>query len=240
MIQNKKVIIFDMDGTLIDSVWIWNAIDEQLIRTIGTKPVDEINIQKQRDDILKKFNQEQDPYLKYYEFLKQKCNSNFSKEEIKEIRSKIADQYLKEKVKYKPNAEKMLQYLKEKGYILAIGSTTSRKAIEIYEKENKDIIQKADLKEYFTVILTKDDVKKRKPDPEVHQKIMQRLKVKPEECLVIEDALMGVEAAKNAGIQVAVIEDQYADYEREKINQLADWTFVDFQAMLEEMKKELK
>ena len=52
MLKNKKVVIFDMDGTLIDSIGIWNAIDEELIKTIGDGTIDNVDIAKQRDDKL--------------------------------------------------------------------------------------------------------------------------------------------------------------------------------------------
>lgn len=239
MLENKKVIIFDMDGTLIDSVWIWNAIDEELITTIGTIPLGNENIAKQRDDTLKKFSNSQDSYMEYCDFLREKYKSNLTKEEIRAKRYKIADDYLKNKVKYKPDAEKVLYYLKEKGYILAIASTTSRHCIDIYTTQNKNIIEKANLEDIFNIILTKDDVKAKKPNPEVYQKIMQKFNVKPEECLIIEDALIGVEAAKNAGIEVAVMYDKYADGDREQINRMADYKFDNFKQLLEKIEEEL-
>ena len=203
MLKNKKVIIFDMDGTLIDSIGIWNAIDEELIKTIGDGRIDNVDIAKQRDDKLKEYKQEQDPYLEYCGFLKEKYHATISKEEIKKIRYDIAKRYLKEKVDYKPNAEKVIKYLKEKGYILAIASTTNQPAIDCYKTENQNIIEKA-------------------------------------ECLIVEDALVGVEAANNANIEVAVIYDKYSDSNREKINQLSQYQFKDFDEMLKEMKKELE
>lgn len=239
MLENKKVIIFDMDGTLIDSVWIWNAIDEELIKKVGTVPIGDENIAKQRDEALKRFSNVPDNYLAYCEFLKEKYESNLTKEQIKALRYEIADDYLKNKVDYKPNAEKLLKLLKEKGYILAIASTTLRHCIDIYTTQNKNIMEKANFKDIFSVILTKDDVTAKKPSPEVHKKIMEILKVKPEECLIIEDALIGVEAAKDAGIEVAVMYDKYADGDRDKINELADYTFNNFNEMLEQIKKEI-
>ncbi len=238
MLENKKVIIFDMDGTLIDSVWIWNAIDEELIKQAGTIPLGNENIAKQRDDALKRFRDIPDSYLAYCEFLREKYESKLTKEEIRALRYEIADDYLKNKVDYKPNAPKVLTTLKEKGYTLAIASTTLRHCIDIYTTKNKNLMEKANFKDIFSLILTKEDVTAKKPSPEVHQKIMEILNVKPEECIIIEDALIGVEAAKNAGIEVAVMYDKYADEDRDKINELADYTFNNFNEMLEQIKKE--
>ena len=65
MFKEKKLIIFDVDGTLIDSVGIWNEIDERLIKEIGDGTIDDVNIQMQRDRTLKKFSDSGDLYLRY-------------------------------------------------------------------------------------------------------------------------------------------------------------------------------
>lgn len=238
MLENKKVIIFDLDGTLIDSVGIWNAIDEELIKQIGNIPLGNENIAKQRDDMLKKFQNEPDTYLAYGGFLKEKYQSTLTKEEIKALRYEIADDYLKNKIDYKPNAEKVLKYLKQKGYILVIASTTLRHCVDIYQTQNKNIINKANLNDMFSLILTKEDVITKKPSPEVHEKVMEKLKVTKEQCLIIEDSLIGVEAGKNAGIEVAVMYDQYANGDREQIDKLANYQFQNFNEMLEQIKEE--
>ena len=66
---------------------------------------------------------------------------------------------------------------------------------------------------------------------------MTNLNIKPEECLVIEDSLIGVEAAKNANIDVAVIYDKYSDNVREEINRLSDYQFSDYYELIREIKK---
>ena len=70
MFKNKKVIIFDLDGTLIDSIGVWNDIDRELIEELGTVEFDGVNIGKQRDSILKELSKTDDMYLEYCGFLK--------------------------------------------------------------------------------------------------------------------------------------------------------------------------
>lgn len=240
MIKGKKVVIFDMDGTLIDSLGVWNKIDVELIEKIGNCKVDEIKAGIERDEKLKEYSRCEDAYLEYCGFLKEKYNSNLSKEEIKKLRYEIADKYLKEVIDYKPNAEKLLKYLKEKGFILALATTTGSNAIKIYKTYNKNIINKAKLDDMFSVIYTKEAVKEVKPNPEVHHKILEKLNVNPEECLVVEDSIIGVEAANNAGIEVAVIYDKYNDRNRNEIEKLSQYHFDNFNEMINYIKLEIE
>ncbi len=239
MLKDKKVVIFDMDGTLIESIGVWNDIDKELIKRIGSIDIDNIDIGKQRDEKLKEYSNTNDAYLEYCGFLKEKYNSQMTKEKIKKLRYEIANSYLAEVIDYKPNAEELLKYLKQKGFILVIASTTNDCTIETYKKYNKNIINKANLEDTFSLIYSKGAVKQIKPNPEVHYKILKELNVKPDECLIVEDSIIGVEAANNANIEVAVMYDKYSDCNREEINRLSQYQFQDFSEMLKHIKNEL-
>lgn len=237
MFKGKKVIIFDMDGTLIDSVGIWNEVDKNFIKKLGaTEELDETSLQKQRDILLRTFSKAENPYLEYCKTLGKKYHSELSAEQILKLRYDVAQDYLKNKVDYKPYADEFIRKLKEENFVLAIASTTRRDNMRIYQKQNENIMKKAAIDDYFSLVLTREDVKEMKPNPEVFLKVVEELKVKKEECLIFEDTLVGVEAAKNAGMEVVAMYDKYSDGEREEINQIANYQLDNYADAIEIMK----
>lgn len=237
MLQGKKVLLFDLDGTLIDSINIWNEVDHAFIHALGGSS-EQVDVQNQRDALLRSFSTAQDPYLEYCRFIGQKYNAALSAEELVKLRYRIANHFLTEVVDFKPDAELVLKRLKELGFHLVIASTTKKENLNIYLNENRNIRQKAPLDVYFSSLYTREDATKIKPHPEIHQRIMRELNVSPQECLVFEDSLIGVEAAVAAGIEVAVMYDRYSDIDREKIQQLATYYFSSFSHLLQTIEKE--
>lgn len=240
MFKNKKVIIFDMDGTLIDSVGIWNTTDEILIKKLSRGQKIEVNnIQQMRDGVLAKCKSE-DIYLEYCDYLRKRYDSDMSAEKILALRWQISDKYIKQQIEYKPNADVLLHLLKRKGFILALATTTTNIQLDAYRNVNQNIKQKADINATFDIVLSREDVKEKKPSPEVHNKIMQILDVKQTDCLIIEDSLIGVQAGINAGIDVAVMYDKYSDGDRDEINRLSQYQFNNFKEIINQVENELK
>ena len=99
---------------------------------------------------------------------------------------------VKSKLKCMPGLLKSLRSFKENGFKIAMGSSGSKKYIDI-------VLKKFKIEDYFDVIVTGDDVKHGKPDPETYLVASQKLELKPSETLVLEDATNGIYSAKAAG-----------------------------------------
>ncbi len=236
MFKHKKIIIFDMDGTLIDSVGIWNSVDLELRRALGMK--DEISLshlQQQRDDALRRFSKDENPYLSYCAYLKELYKSDKTAEEIHDLRYSIAQTYLKNSIDYKEGADIFIRKLYQKGFTLVIASTTKKSNMEIYRTQNQNIMQKANIDDYFRLVFTREDAKEMKPHPEIYLKVLKELGVSAKDALVFEDSLIGIEAAKAAGIESVLVYDAYSEADREKILELADYSINSFYELTERL-----
>ena len=231
-LNTKSVVIFDMDGTLIDSIGIWNHTDEQLLRHFGACAPSLMQIQQERDAFLA-HHADTDIYLAYCAYLKEKYVLAADPADMLARRWEISGQYLRTQVDYKPQAELVLQALKKAGKRLALATVTTRVQLQIYEQENVNLRRKARLGEMFDLIISKEDIVHKKPHPEIYQKVMAHFDAAPQECLVFEDSYLGVLAAKNAGIEVVNVYDAYAKPDQAKIDSLADYQIETYQEFLD-------
>ncbi len=233
VLKNKKLIIFDLDGTLVDSLDVWNKVDSKVVSVIrGDGKVEEQEMQPLRDEALRLFSYSENPYKDYCGYLKEKFNSSYTQEEIYKLRYDIAGELIEKEVKYKPFAPEFIKKLKADGKVLVIASAAQRKNIEIYRNLNKNIINNARMDDYFSLILARNDCKEIKPNPEIFLKVFERFPFKKEEAIIFEDSLVGLQAAKRAGVECAIVYDRHSDYEREEINALADYMIQSYEELV--------
>ena len=233
MLNAKKLVCFDLDGTLIDSVGIWNQVDVQLIQELTAQIIPHSIVQQQRDTQLQEFKHRPDPYLMYCQFLNESYGmSDLSAEEIKIRRYAISHHFLDHVIELKPQAEVFVNALIQQGISVAITTTTSINNIRRYQSNNRNIHPKLHFEQDFHLVLTRENVENIKPHPEVYLTAMQHFGLNPEDCLIIEDSLIGVEAANQAGIEVVAIYDQYSEHELEQIKTKADYFVADFAELI--------
>lgn len=231
-LSTKKYLIFDMDGTLIDSIGIWNITDYKLIKRFSGKEIPLDIIQKERDLFLEK-NFDKDIYLAYCNYLLNKYNFSLSKEELITIRWKVAEELLENGLDFKPSADILLKRLKELDYTLVLATATTRRQLDIYSKKNKKMKEKLDIYEIFDYIISKENVTYKKPHPEIYLSVIKHYQAQAQECLVFEDSLHGVMASKSAGIEVVNVYDTYSDCNKEVLNQLSDYQINTYSEFIE-------
>lgn len=227
-LHKKKYIIFDMDGTLIDSIGVWNSVDKLLIERYGQIKVSLEDIQEERDTFLHN-NQSSDIYIAYCQYLISKYNLSLKDaDELLRIRFAISGEVLEKEMDFKPYAVDLILKLKRLGFTLVLATMTTQVQIDIYSKKNQNMLKQMNILDVFDLITRKEDVKTKKPSPEIYFAIMQHYNAHPDECLIFEDSYTGVLASYNAGVEVVNVYDKYSSSQREQILEIADYSINDF------------
>lgn len=204
MLENIEAVIFDLDGTLIDSMWVWKEIDIEYLRQKGHELPDDLQ-----------HHIEGMSFTETAVYFKERFRLRGTIEEIKREWHSMAEDYYKHKISLKKGVGELLKIMKQRGLKLGIGTSNSQEL-------TKEILTRHQIFHYFDAIATSCEVKKGKPHPDVFLKVAERLNVIPEKCLVFEDTYAGVRAAKSAGMKVVAVEDEASLPNKEEITKIAD------------------
>ncbi|HEG5396492.1 TPA: HAD family phosphatase [Campylobacter coli] len=186
-----KAILFDMDGVLIEAKdWHYEALNKAL-KLFGME-ISRIEHLTTFDglptkDKLKMLSLEKGLPLGLHKF-------------INELKQQYTMDLVHSLCKPRFHHEYALSKLKEEGYKMAVCSNSIRNTIEI-------MMQKASLGMYLDFYISNEDVKKGKPDPEMYNKAIERMRLHPKECMIVEDNENGIKAAKASGANVMIVED---------------------------------
>jgi beta-phosphoglucomutase len=183
--NKKKAVIFDLDGVIVDTAKYHFIAWQQIAKELG------IRFTKNDNELLKGVSR-----AKSLEIILKLANKELSATEKQILLDKKNKHYLSLIADMKPGEmlagiNKLLKDLQAENIPFALGSAS---------KNAKKILKVLQIIDVFDAIVDGNDVKKAKPDPEVFLKAAGKLKVKPQNCVVIEDAQAGIIAANKAGM----------------------------------------
>lgn len=204
MLKNIKGAIFDMDGTLIDSMWVWSKIDEEYLtkRNISLPE----NLKQEIEHM---------SFSEVAKYFKDRFNLTDTIEDIQSEWSSMASYHYTHDVKLKPGVKEFLLLLKSKGIKVGLATSNSIPLIEIVLKKNG-------IYDLFDSISTTDEVTRGKDFPDIYLLAAKRLNLQPEDCAVFEDILPAVKGAKLANMIVIGVHDLYSEYQKQDIINCAD------------------
>lgn len=217
MLTSIKGVIFDLDGTLVDSMWLWKEID---IEYLGSR-----NIAFTKD------LQESIEGMTFWEtavYIKNTFNIPDSLEEMTQEWIYMARGHYENNVFLKPGASNFLRHLKSKGIKMGIATSNSRELCDI-------VLNALDITDYFDHVTTGNDVTHGKPSPHIYLNTAEKININPKDCLVFEDVPMGILAGKRAGMKVCAVEDEFSKHLRETKMDIADFYINDFTEILENL-----
>ncbi|MBN2461234.1 MAG: HAD family phosphatase [Candidatus Cloacimonetes bacterium] len=219
--MNLQAVIFDLDGTLIDSMGVWDQVDKQFL---GKRNI------KVPADLFKEIKSG-NSYREIALYFKKRFNLPESVEEIMTEWTEMVSFYYRNVVLPKPGVFELLDYIREHNVRLGLGTSNCLSLTEA-------VLQRNRLNGYFQSIVVGCTEIRGKPYPDIFLQVAAELRTEPENCLVVEDVLVGIQAAQAAGMKVAAIYDDFSESDQLVIRTLADFHVMNFHQLLQLIKRE--
>ena len=211
MLTNIDAIIFDIDGTLVDSMHVWTDIDDIFLEKYHLEEPE--NFHEGMEG--KSYSETAQYFLDLFPSLPH------TREELEQEWYDMAYEIYTTQIELKKGAFDFILDMHKKGVKLGIATSNHRGLAEGLLKNNKVL-------EYIGSIWTSCEAKAGKPNPAVYLHVAEDLGVDPAKCLVFEDVPNGILAAKNAGMKVCAVDDVFSRPQEEKKRELADYYIQDY------------
>ena len=209
--------IFDVDGTLLDSMSIWDTIGADYLRSIGYIPRENLN------EIFKNMS-----LLQAAEYYRYEYGVTLRVEEIMSGVNAMLEQFYQYEAPLKPGAAELLARLRQNRVKLCIATATDRYLVEA-------ALARCGVLSYFGEIFTCNGVGHGKDEPHIFEAALRFLGTEKSETVVFDDALYAIKAAKEAGFPVAAVCDSH-EKNQEEIRVLSDVYLKDL-AQLDKLQK---
>lgn len=214
MLNNIKAVIFDVDGTIADSMWMWKQIDIEYLGRFGiVLPHD---LQK---------NIEGMSFRETAVYFKEHFAIPDSIDKMMADWNEMAAHKYQYEIPLKKGVKEFIDLCKGRGMLLGIATSNSAELLGYWLEANE-------LTKTFDVIITGSDGLKGKPAPDMYLEAAKRMEIMPQECLVFEDIIPGILAGKRAGMKVCAIDDLYSQDVLSEKKREADYFIENFEELL--------
>lgn len=211
MLRNIDAIIFDIDGTLVDSMHIWTDIDDIFLEKYHLEEPE--NFHEGMEG--KSYSETAQYFLDLFPELPH------TKEELEAEWHEMAFEIYTKELELKKGAYEFILAMHKAGIKLGIATSNSRDLAE-------GLLMNTGVWQYLDAVWTSDEAKAGKPAPDVYLRVAESLGVDPSRCLVFEDVPNGILAGKNAGMKVCAVEDSFSKPQEAFKRQLADYYIQDY------------
>lgn len=202
--------VFDLDGTLVDSVKFWQGLADGFLSQFGKVPDDEIKNQ------LKPLTMSGAANL-----LHEKCLPDYSKEQVDAMLGEYMQREYTEKIMPKHGVKNFLFALKCSGVRMCVATATEREYATA-------LLKRLNMLDYFCVVLCCSDLKTDKSEPKIYDTAFDILGRKRETTYIFEDSLHCIETAKKANYKVVGVRDEHTKNVEDKIKKLSDVYINDY------------
>mgnify|MGYP003466362462 FL=1 len=204
-----KGAIFDLDGTLLDSMFIWDTIGEEYLRSLGKEPHEDLK----ETFMTLTLEEAAEYYREHY-------GVTLSVKEIVDGVNAMVEQTYRTKVTLKPGIAEYLAWLKENGVRMCVATVTDRYLVE-------ETLERLGVRHYFSEIFTCAEVGFGKDKPVIYQKALEHLETEKRDTYVFEDMLFALNTAKTDGFPTVGVYDRHEAHQDE-LKELADYYIFDF------------
>ena len=213
-LKNIEGAVFDLDGTLLDSSWVWEKVDEKFLGDRGFQVPDDYV------DEISPLGAERAAVYTIERF-----GLNEDKDDIVREWIEMAKKEYATEVVCKPYAKEFLEELHKLNIKMAVATSSDR---ELFMKT----LEREGILEYFQKIVTVDEVERGKGYPDIYEEAARRIKVNPHKCLVFEDILAGVTGASLGEFNVVAVFDEKSKHNWEKIKSISKYSINDYKDFL--------
>ena len=204
-----KGAIFDLDGTLLDSMFIWDTIGEDYLRSLGKEPHEDLK----ETFMTLTLEEAAEYYRKHY-------GVPLSVKDIVDGVNAMVEQTYRTKVTLKPGISEYLAWLKENGVRMCVATVTDKYLVE-------ETLDRLGVRHYFSEIYTCAEVGFGKDKPVIYQKALEHLGTEKSDTYVFEDLPFALNTAKTDGFPTVGIYDRHEAHQDE-LKELADYYVLDF------------